>query len=33
MLWSTYDEDYALLVRINVQDIIDLYFPIGRPQE
>ena len=31
MLWSTYDEDYALLIRNIVQDIIDLYFPNGRP--
>jgi hypothetical protein len=33
MLWSTYDEDYALLIGNNVQDIIDLYFPDGRPLE
>jgi len=33
MLWSTYDEDYAILIRNNVQDIIDLYFPNGLPQE
>ncbi|MCP4312410.1 MAG: hypothetical protein GY790_14195 [Bacteroidetes bacterium] len=31
-LWSTYDEDYALLIRNNVQEILDLYFPNGRPQ-
>jgi hypothetical protein len=33
MLWSTYNEDYALLIRNNVQEIIDLYFPYGRPLE
>jgi len=33
LLWSTYNEDYAVLIRNNVQDIIDLYFPNGNPQE
>ena len=33
MLWSSYNEAYALLIRNNVQDIIDLYFPDGRPLE
>jgi hypothetical protein len=33
MLWDAYNEAYAILIRNNVQDIIDLYFPQGRPQE
>ena len=33
MLWSTYNEDYASQIENNVQDIIDLYFPDGRPLE
>jgi len=31
MLWNSYNEAYALLIRNNVQDIIDLYFPNGSP--
>ncbi len=33
VLWSTYNEDYASLIGDNVQEIIDLYFPNGRPHE
>ncbi len=33
ILWSTYNEDYALQIGNNVQDIIDHYFPNGRPPE
>jgi len=31
LLWDTYDQAYAAVIRDNVQDIIDLYFPDGRP--
>ena len=30
-LWDSYDESVAAVTRDNVQDIIDLYFPNGRP--
>jgi len=33
MLWNTYNEDYALQIENIVQDIIDHYFPEGRPME
>ena len=31
LLWDTYDTAYADIIRNNVQYIIDLYFPDGRP--
>jgi len=30
-LWGSYDQAYASLVRSNIQKIINLYFPNGRP--
>ena len=30
-LWDTYDEAYADLIKKNVQEIIDRYFPNGKP--
>ena len=30
-LWDSWDEAYASKIRGNLQNIIDLYFPDGRP--
>ena len=30
-LWDTYDETYADLIKRNVQEVIDRYFPNGKP--
>jgi hypothetical protein len=30
-LWDSYDESYASLIKNNIQKIINLYFPSGRP--